>query len=177
MQQFYLRWFGLYLAFLAICINNLPSLACPTSTKFVHFAGGLFYMKQLCFFGEHEMFSWIKEDAAMSIFLDRCEKLFRSNSCTSALVPLRMLSLEEFNLFNFSIVRTASIGHPLEWTEITGNQVENSWRIDGQRAQKLYFFPHQKNAHAVAGSCTPWNHWEINNRWWNFVNSQFVERF
>ncbi|KAI5589971.1 hypothetical protein POPTR_005G232450v4 [Populus trichocarpa] len=50
---------------------------------------------------------------------------------------------------------TASIGHPLEWTEITGNQVENSWRIDGQRAQKLYFFPHQKNAHAVAGSCTP----------------------
>jgi len=91
----------------------------------------------------------------MSIFPDRCEKLFLSNSCTSAFVPLRMLSLEEFNLFNFSIVRTDSIGHPLEWTEITGNQVENSWRIDGQRAQKLYFFPHQKNAHAVAGSCTP----------------------
>lgn len=30
MQQLYLRWFGLYLAFLANCINNLPSLACPT---------------------------------------------------------------------------------------------------------------------------------------------------
>ena len=79
----------------------------------------------------------------MSIFLDRCEKLFLSNSCTSA--PLRMLSLEEFNLFNFSIVRTASIWSSLGMDEDnwqSGREfLENRW---SESSKTLFFSSSEK---------------------------------